>query len=363
MTVTRLGGAGTLLLPACYVAEHVELAYASSAHRAQGRTVDTAHAIVSPTTTREVLYVSATRGRESNRLYVDTHYDPEPQTGHDAMTEHVTARQVLASVLRHEGADLAAHEIIRHAHDEAEGMERLSAEYLTLAALAQAERFDALLVRSGLSSDELAGLGASEAKGPLFAAFRDAEARGLDIDAALPRLVAGTSLDDADDIAAVLHHRLERWTNASSGRRQKRPGNLIAGLIPRAKGVTDPELATALAERDHAMEARAQALAARAVENAHVWVGALGAPPGDPTRRERWLREVSTVAAYRDRWHVASARPLGAPADVSSIEQSVQYRRAQAALRRAKALGLAGMTDAPSPVVEVEVRVQKGVER
>jgi hypothetical protein len=34
-------------LPADYVAEHVELAYASSAHRAQGRTVDTAHAMQS----------------------------------------------------------------------------------------------------------------------------------------------------------------------------------------------------------------------------------------------------------------------------------------------------------------------------
>jgi hypothetical protein len=278
------------------------------------------------------------------------------------MTEHETARQVLAGVLRHEGADLAAHEMIRHAHDEAEGMERLSAEYLTLATLAQAERFDALLVRSGLSADELAAIRASEARGPLFAAFRDAEARGLDIDAALPRLVAGKSLADADDIAAVLHHRLERWTNAAAGR-HRGSQILIAGLIPRAKGVTDPELATALAERDRAMEARARALAARAVENAHVWVGALGAPPGDPTRRERWLREVSTVAAYRDRWHVTSRRPLGAPADVASIEQSVQYRRAQGAIERAKALSRTEPPKAAGPVLDVELRVQRGVER
>ena len=79
MTVQRANGGGVVVLPADYVAEHVELAYASTAHRAQGRTVDTAHAMVSPTTTREVLYVSATRGRESNRLYVDTHYDPDPR--------------------------------------------------------------------------------------------------------------------------------------------------------------------------------------------------------------------------------------------------------------------------------------------
>jgi conjugative relaxase-like TrwC/TraI family protein len=56
MTVTRVNGRGTVTLPASYVAEHVELAYASTAHRAQGRTVDTAHAFASPTTTREVLY-------------------------------------------------------------------------------------------------------------------------------------------------------------------------------------------------------------------------------------------------------------------------------------------------------------------
>jgi hypothetical protein len=363
MTVTRLGSAGTLVLPACYVAEHVELAYASSAHRSQGRTVDTAHAMVSPTTTREVLYVSATRGRQSNRLYVDTSYDPDPQSGHDAITEPLTAREVLAGVLRRDGADLAAHEMIRRAHDEAEGMERLSAEYLTLATVAQADRWDALLARSGLTTNELAAVGASEAKDPLFAALRDADARGLDIEVALPHLVTAKSLADADDIAAVLQRRVERWTNAAAGGRQKRPGNLIAGLIPRAQGVTDPELATALAERDHAMEARARALATRAVAGAEGWVGACGTVPGDPICRKRWLREVSTVAAYRDRWHITSQQPLGARADVSSIEQQTQFRRAQAAMRRAVAIATTETEQLGGAVAEIEVHVGRGVER
>ncbi len=275
MTVTRFHGVGKLVRPADYVAEHVELAYASTAQRSQGRTVDTAHAMVSPTTTREVLYVSATRGRESNRLYVDTHYDPDPQSGHDAMTEPVAARQVLAGVLCHEGEDVAAHEMIHRAHDEAEGMERLSAEYQTLAAVAQADRWDALLARSGLTPDELAGLQASEARGPLFAAFRDAEARGLDLEAAFPRLVAGRSVADAEDIAAVLHQRVDRLTTAA-GRRQ-RSASLIAGLIPRANGVKDPEQATALAERDLAMEDRARTLAQQAVTPGRPWLRDLGA--------------------------------------------------------------------------------------
>jgi hypothetical protein len=362
MTVTRLHGGGRLHLPAGYVAEHVELAYASTAHRCQGRTVDTAHAMVSPMTTRELLYVLMTRGREANRLYVDTHYDPDPQTAHDGMTEPVGAREVLAGVLRHEGADVAAHEMIRRAHDEAEGMERLSAEYLTLATVAQSGRWDDLLARSGLTDDELVAVQESEARGPLLAAFRDAEARGLDVEAAFPRLVTGRSLADADDVAAVLHHRVHRWTDAAAGRHQ-RPGNLIAGLIPRAQGVTDPELATALAERDQAMENRARTLAAQAAEAGQPWVAGLGKPPSEPARRQRWLREVSTVAAYRDRWHLTTQRPLGAEADVTSIEQQTQRQRAQAAIQRAVAISQPATEQAAGPVFEVERQVQRGVER
>ena len=280
MTVQRANGGGTVVLPAAYVAEHVELAYASSAHRAQGRTVDTAHAFVTSTTTREALYVLATRGRESNQLYVDTHYDPDPQTAHDQATEPVSAKEVLAGVLRNEGADVAAHDMIRREQSEAEGMERLSAEYLTLATMAQSERWDSLLARSGLSDGDLAAVRASAAHGPLLAAFREAEARGLDVEDAFPRLVAGRSLADAADVAAVLHGRVERWTQAAGGR-NRRADNLIAGLIPRAQGVSDPEMAQALAERDQAMEERARTLAEQAVETGDSWVQRLGAPPAD----------------------------------------------------------------------------------
>ena len=308
LTLQRRYGAGMVHVPADYVREHVELAYASTAHRAQGRTVDTAHAMVGPKTTREVLYVSATRGKEANRLYVDTHYDPDPQTSHDDTLEPMTAKDVLVGVLRNEGAEMAAHEAIRREQHEAEGMERLSAEYLTLATEAQAERWDALLARSGLSDDDLAAVAASAARGPLFAGLRDAEARGLDVEAALPKLVAGRSLADAVDVASVLHGRVDRWSQAAGGRRRP-TGHLIAGLIPRAQGVTDPDMARALAERDHAMEQRARSLAEEAIAAGHAWLRPFGAPPSEPAKRESWLREVSIVAAYRDRWHIEGHVP------------------------------------------------------
>ena len=361
MSVQRVKGTGRVVLPADYVAEHVELAYASTAHRAQGRSVDTAHAMVSPTTTREVLYVSATRGREHNRLYVDTHYDPDPQTSHDGTTEPVTARQVLAGVLRNEGADVAAHEMIRRAQHEAEGMERLSAEYLTLATLAQAERWDALLVRSGLTDAELESVRASEAHGPLLASLREAEARGLDVEAAVPQLVARRSLADASDVAAVLHGRVDRWAQAAGGRRRM-AGNLIVGLIPRAQGVTDPEMAEALAERDAAMQVRALTVAAQAIEAGAGWVQRLGSLPSDPSRRARWVREVSTVAAYRDRWNITEQRSIGAKSDVGSTEQMSQRQRALAAAERAVAISHDAHGEQASPAWEPQIEVVRGVE-
>jgi hypothetical protein len=361
LTLQRHHGAGKVHVPADYVREHVELAYASTAHRAQGTTVDTAHAMVAPTTTKEVLYVSATRGKEANLLYVDTHYDPDPQTSHGEALESMTGKEVLVAVLRNEGAEVAAHEMIRREQHDAESMERLSAEYLTLATEAQAERWDALLARSGLSDDDLAAVAASAARGPLFAGLREAEARGLDVDDALPRLVAGRSLADAADVASVLHGRVDRWTQASSGRRRQ-TGHLIAGLIPRVQGVSDPDMARALSERDDAMEQRARSLAQEAIAAGHAWLRPLGSPPSAPSQRERWVREVSTVAAYRDRWHIEGQGPLGPAPDRENHEQTAQRAKALSAGKWARAISTPVVKPPGSQAWEPQVEISRGVE-
>ena len=51
----------------------------TTAQRAQGRTVDRAHAYLAPAATRETLYVMASRGVQSNDLYVDTQPRPRPR--------------------------------------------------------------------------------------------------------------------------------------------------------------------------------------------------------------------------------------------------------------------------------------------
>ena len=256
---------------------------------------------------------------------------------------------------------MAAHEMIRRAQHEAEGMERLSAEYLTLATLAQAERWDALLVRSGLTDAELESARASEAHGPLLASLREAEARGLDVEAAVPQLVARRSLTDAADVAAVLHGRVDRWAQAAGGRRRI-TGNLIAGLIPRVQGVTDPEMAQALSERDIAMQERALTLAAQAIGAGAGWVQRLGPAPGASAPRARWLREISTIAAYRDRWHITEQRSIGAKNEVESTEQMSQRRRALAAAERAVAISHDAFGEQASPAWEHQIEVVRGVE-
>jgi predicted transcriptional regulator len=350
MAVRRVSGGAEVTLPADYVAQHVELAYATTSYRSQGRTVDRTHSLVSPTTTREVLYVAATRGRESNMIYVDTSFDPDPATGHNGTIAPQSASEVLAGVLANEGADLSAHEVLERAQLHTEDFSVLVVEYETLARAAQQQRWDDLLDRSGLEPCRLEQIRQSPAYAPLLAALREAESRGLDVEGTFPKLVAARPLDDAADPASVVHGRVDRWAQAAGSRRHA-PSNFVAGLIPRAVGVTDPDMARALDERDEAMQRRARTLAEQAIEQNRVWVRRLGIPPSDPLTREQWIEAVTTVAAYRDRWNVGNDhKPLGSEGAVRSIEGVSQRKRAHTAVERAiklcvEARSLRGETD------------------
>ena len=349
LTVRGLKGGATATLPAWYVREHVELGYAATAHRAQGRTTDTAHALISPTTTRQVLYVAATRGRRGNWIYVDTRFDPDPQTGHDGAIPAQTAHEVLAGVLRSEGADVAAHEAIRREQLEAESVATLAAEYLTIAAKAQDDRWTSLLATSGLTPAQQCAVKDSPAYGPLAAALREAESRGLDMDRAFPALVRGRSLLNADDIASVLHSRVDRWLELSRDRATGEP-DLVAGLFPRAHGVADADMARGLVERDQAIESRAAGLAVQAIHEREPWARTLGRPTTDPARGSDWLDAMATVAAYRERWAVGSdPRPLGSAKKVTTMEQYGQHKRALAALQRAIDLSRGPRSGASDP--------------
>jgi conjugative relaxase-like TrwC/TraI family protein len=354
MAVRRSPGSAEVVLPADYVASHVELAYATTAYRSQGRTTDTSHTLVSPTTTREVLYVAATRGRESNMIYIDTSFDPDPATGHDSLSPQQSATEVLTGVLANEGADLSAHEALELAQRRVEDFAVLAAEYETLAAVALQQRFDELLERSERGAYRLEQIRQSASYGPLLAALRDAESRGLDVNRHFPELVAARGFDDAEDPASVMDARVRRWAE-TAGSNRLLGVNLVAGLIPRAVGVTDPDMARALDEREGTMQRRARELAERAVAQGQAWVGSLGVPPTDPIARERWAQAVATVVAYRDRWNVpVDHRPLGTDNPVEPVEALRDRTRARAATELAIRLSATLAMRRPESAHELE---------
>lgn len=332
----RFGGA--LVLPAAYVAEQVELGYAITGHRAQGITVDTAHTVVTATTTRENFYVAMTRGRHGNHAYVatdtadDAHVAPHPSDNPDA-----TARSVLYGVLQHVGAELSAHETIAVEQDRWGSIGQLAAEYETIAQAGQHDRWAALLETSGLTEGQVDVVLGSDAYGALSAEFRRAEANHHDLDDLLPRLVRARGLSDADDIASVLHHRVARATvrPAGSGRTRHAP-RLIAGLIPYAAGVTDPEMHAALTERQQLIEQRATAVLTRDLDGGAPWTSALGRKPAAAKTAGTWRRFGQVVAAYRDRYQITDNDPLGTVA--GSDAQKIDAARAETALNRAKQL-------------------------
>ena len=94
--VTATGHNGTIRLPATYVADDVELAYAQTSHAAQGRTVDHSLLLIDGPTDQRGVYVPMTRGRTDNHVYV-------------IVDENHTARDILETALSQDWIDRPAH--------------------------------------------------------------------------------------------------------------------------------------------------------------------------------------------------------------------------------------------------------------
>jgi conjugative relaxase-like TrwC/TraI family protein len=345
-----------VLLPAEYVKHHVELGYAVTSHRAQGITTDTAHVVVASSTTRENFYVAMTRGREANQAYVAidqpdaAHVGPRPGENADA-----TARRILYGVLQHVGAEPSAHETIVAEQDSWGSIAQLAAEYETIAAAAQHDRWVSMLRESGLSQEQADDAVNSDAFGALTVELRRAEAHHLDIRGLLTRVVAARGFDDAQDVAAVVHNRIatEIARVAGVGRARRAP-RLVVGLIPTANGPMAADMRRALTERTHLMEARARAVFDEALRAEAAWTRALGAMPKGSAAAAAWRKHGCTIAAYRDRYGIVGVSPLGqAP---RSTAQEMDSARARAALRAAHRL-----TDDPYPYDSVKRAVTPGL--
>ncbi len=151
-----------IVLPARYLeVGHLDHAYAVTDYSVQGRTLDTAKALITDTTSRAGAYVALTRGRHENLTYVvdglttrDTSVDPD-RHGPARPVEHETTLDQIARAIAEQPVDVLVHEIDPHTERSA----RL-ARMLTLAQLHHRLTPLETLIRSGPGdvSRRLAGL-------------------------------------------------------------------------------------------------------------------------------------------------------------------------------------------------------------
>ena len=87
-SISAEGRSGRIRLPAEYVAEHVDLAYARTGAGAQGRTVDVAILYLDGPTDVRNLYVPMNRGRTTNEVFVATTGE---QTALDVVAQSIAA--------------------------------------------------------------------------------------------------------------------------------------------------------------------------------------------------------------------------------------------------------------------------------
>jgi conjugative relaxase-like TrwC/TraI family protein len=202
---------GTVTLPPAYVAAQVELAYATTVHRAQGATVDTTHALVTDDMIRETLYVAASRARQKTTLYAVTHrilpVDEDARLDRTVYDRHArAAREVLEQVIAAEGAQPSATEAIAAALDEAQSLATILPILRHAAEHADTERLRTLL------TDVLDEDGWRVLRDPAWSSvirtLREVEANGWD----LPQVLAATArrgtLTSADSAAELLVWRI-----------------------------------------------------------------------------------------------------------------------------------------------------------
>jgi hypothetical protein len=356
-------------LPKTYLFRHCDLAYATTAHAAQGRTVDTSHVLVDGLGDRQGLYVAMSRGRDGNYAYCITRVpraadvrqgsvpapelarvrrvtrertglEPEPPVaGEEETTPRRDAAAVLADVLRRDGTVFSATETLRGELANADHLGVLGSIWYDLSRRSQAARFEASLRDTVPPPDVDAAL-ADPACTWLWRSLREAESAGLDAGRVLRDAVAVSSLSGACDVVRVIDARVRRLLD---GRVPQLPGS----WSERVPVVVDPELRRYLTELAAAMDDRVKRLGEHAVQTRPAWaVDALGDVPEEPTVRAVWESRAAQLSAYRELYgYDSKTDAIGPEPGKPSPEARADWHAAFVALGRVEGIDLRGCTD------------------
>jgi conjugative relaxase-like TrwC/TraI family protein len=305
LTVRSLAHGGRVRLPAAYMGEHVELLYATTTHRAQGATVDTAHPLITAGMTRENLYVLASRARDRTTFYVATHdlpFDEDDRTD-QARTDPDAwaAREVLLNIIATEGAPLSATETIAAAQEEAGSLATLVPRYQHAVLQAVQQRYEVAAAWAlGGPDGPQVDLQADPAWPQVVSRLQDAETRGWDPARLLAAVAAQRELGSADSIAEVLAWRLDGYlTDNPSPPAPGRPYETAASARERLAVVARAALGSGVSARAQTETAWPALLGAlRRAENAGHDAGEMLAAVASE-RELRTARSISEVLAWR----------------------------------------------------------------
>lgn len=343
MTVQHLEHGGKVTLPAAYAAQSVELGYAATIHRAQGATVDTAHALVDSSTDRAGAYVALTRGRESNTLYV-------------SLGEGQSRDEVLEQIASAYERDLTVHESVDAVRAEHHNVADLIAQHEDISELAVQKVMAAAVqegmgrvsehpVRDGASgmvthhvpadaTADAAEVLSSDAWGALAHELGEAAREGFDPVALIERAYGRRALHDegasARDAAAVMAWRVAQIRQQAQQVRSDRPlaslsDEHLERLVQQAKQKTAPVEERLTVEdpwwftNPYAMTKTDELLAMRART-----VKALNANEGDTTGVYAQIKENlgdMDAEITRRRWEISG--------DQRELEQIVRGERAR----------------------------------
>ena len=322
-------------LPAGYVREHLALAYASTVHAAQGRSVDTGHAVLGSSSSPDAAYVALTRGRHRNTAHVVTRaLAADAETGQTHEVAPRTARAVLTDVLAsatERDTDLTATALAERNAEAARSvrvaLDRLAAEVAEATAGRVGAELDRLAAAGVLRPKDRTALAADPAYSGLERLLRTAEVAGHDRATVLHDAVAGRDFTDARSPTQVLHKRI---STALDGRLAPQLTS-YADLIPAGLPGTVRERLAVLAE---AADYRRRELGERVAADPPQWAReALGPVPDNLVERAEWEQRASWAAAYRElTGHDRDADPLGAAPPAGMAENHAAWHAAHAAL-------------------------------
>ncbi|MBL1080302.1 relaxase domain-containing protein [Nocardia sp. 2] len=242
LTVTGTTHRGHVRLPARYVTDHTELGYASTVHRAQGMTVDSAHLLMGAALGRSLAYVGLTRGATWNGIYLTTDAVPEPDLHHEpgqVLTDHEVWRRELGR----RDDNITATEILRAETDRLTDPGRTREIYDHARQLLTHARLADLLDRA-LEPALAEQVRHSRHYSTLLDTLDRAHEHGLDT-VTLVGLIATDrwratidGLDDTDDPAAVLRARADRHIARQLGY----PARSSDGPFRTLRDLPEPEL-------------------------------------------------------------------------------------------------------------------------